>query len=112
MKRSRRTYTAGGTSPEVKEYRAQLAAALKQRCVTLDVFLEANNTTSYAVSRATLFRNMKAVDEGKAPLSAEKKSGRPAKLTDEQWDVVAGAILLEKKKNGPAVGCDMDRGQF
>jgi hypothetical protein len=33
----------------------------------------------------------------KAPLSAEKKSGRPAKLTDEQWDVVAGAILLEKK---------------
>ena len=41
---------------------------------------------------------MKAVDEGKAPLSAEKKSGCPAKLTEEQWDVVSGAILLEKKK--------------
>ena len=54
---------------------------------------------------------MKAVDERKAPLSAAKKSGRPAKLTDEQWDVVAGAILLEKK-NGPAVGGDVDRGQF
>ena len=98
MKRSRGTYAAGGTSPEVKEYRAQLAAALKQRGVTLDVFLEANNTTSYTVSRATLFRNVKAIDEGEPPLSAEKKSGRPAKLMDEQWDVVAGAILLEKKK--------------
>jgi transposase len=41
---------------------------------------------------------VKAIDEGEAPLSAEKKSGRPAKLTDEQWDLVAGAILLEKKK--------------
>ena len=50
MKRSRGSYAAGGTSPEIKEYRAQLAAALKKRGVTLDVFLEANNTTSYAVS--------------------------------------------------------------
>jgi hypothetical protein len=41
---------------------------------------------------------VKAIDEREAPLSAEKKAGRPAKLTDEQWDVVASAILLEKKK--------------
>jgi hypothetical protein len=53
---------------------------------------------------------VKAIDEGKAALSAEKMSGRPAKLTDEQWDVVAGAILLEKKKNRSAVGSDVDRG--
>ena len=59
----------------------------------------------------TLQEHVKAIDERKAPLSAENKSGRPAKLTDEQWDIVAGAILLEKK-NGPAVGSDMDRGQF
>jgi hypothetical protein len=98
MKRSRGNYAAGGTSPEVKEYRAKLAAALKRRGVSLEVFLEANNEAGFPVGRATLFRNVKAVDEGKAPLSAEKKSGRPAKLTDEQWDVVAGAILLEKKK--------------
>ncbi len=54
---------------------------------------------------------MKAFNEGKAPLLAEKKLGHPAKLTDKQWDVVAGVIFLEKK-NGPAVGCDVDRGQF
>jgi transposase len=111
MKRSRGNYAAGGTPPEAKEYRAKLAAALKRRGVSLEVFLEANNEAGFPVGRATLFRNVKAVDEGKAPLSAEKKSGRPAKLTDEQWDVVASAILLEKK-NGSAVGCDLDRGQF
>jgi hypothetical protein len=98
MKRSRCSYAAGGTSPEVKEYRAKLAAALKRRGVSLDVFLEANNEAGFPVGRATLFRNVKAIDAGEAPLSAEKKSGRPTKLTDEQWDVVAGAILLEKKK--------------
>ena len=40
MKRSRGSYAAGGTSPEVKEYRAKLAAALKRRGVSLDIFLE------------------------------------------------------------------------
>ena len=95
----------------VKEYRAQLAAALKRQGVSLDVFLKANNETDFIVKRRTLFQNVKAIDEGEAPLSAEKKSGRPAKLTDEQWDVVAGVILLEKK-NGPAVGSDVGRGQF
>jgi transposase len=98
MKRSRGSYAAGGTPAVVKEYRAQLAAALKRQGVSLDVFLEANNETDFVVKRRTLFQNVKAIDEGEAPLSAEKKSGRPAKLTDEQWDVVAGAILLETKK--------------
>jgi transposase len=98
MKRSRSNYAAGGTSPEFKEYRAKLAAALKRRGVSLEIFLKANNEAGFPVGRATLFRNVKAIDERKAPLSAEKKSGRPPKLTDEQWDVVAGAILLEKKK--------------
>jgi transposase len=98
MKRSRDSYAAGGTPAVVKEYRAQLAAAFKRRGVLLDIFLETNNETDFPVGRQTLFRNVKAIDEGKAPLPAEKKSGRPAKLTDEQWDVVAGVILLEKKK--------------
>ncbi len=80
----------------VKEYRAKLAAALKRRGVSLDIFLKANNETAFGV--ATLFQNVKAIDEGKAPLSAEKRSSHPVKLTDEQWDVVAGAILLGKKK--------------
>ena len=69
MKRSRGSYAAGGTPAVVKEYRAQLAAALKRQGVSLDFFLIANNETDFV---------------------------RPAKLTDEHWDVVAGAILMEK----------------
>ena len=98
MKRSRGSYAAASTPAVVKEYRAQLAFELKQRGVSLDIFLEANNTTQFGVKLWTLQEHVKALDEGKAPLSAEKKSGRPAKLMDEQWDIVAGAILLEKKK--------------
>jgi hypothetical protein len=97
MKHSRGSYAAGGTPAVVKEYRAQLAAALKRQGVSLDVFLIANNETDFIVKRRTLFQNVKAIDEGEPPLSAEKNSGRPTKLTDEQWDIVAGAILLEKK---------------
>jgi hypothetical protein len=64
----------------------------------LDVFLKTNNETDFSIGRQTLFWNVNAIDKGKAALLAEKMSGRPAKLTDEQWDVIAGAILLEKKK--------------
>jgi hypothetical protein len=73
-------------------------AALKRQGVSLDIFLIANNETDFVVKQWTLFQNVKAINEEKAPLLAEKKLGRPAKLTDEQWDVVAGTILLEKKK--------------
>jgi hypothetical protein len=84
MKRSRDSYAAGGTPAVVKEYRAQLAAVFKRRGVSLDIFLEINNEIDFPIERQTLFWNVKAIDEEKAPLSAEKKSGRPAKLTDEQ----------------------------
>jgi transposase len=98
MKRSRRSYATAGTPQVVKEYRAQLAFELKRRGVSLDIFVEANNATQFGVKLRTLQEHVKAIDEGEVPLSAEKKSGRPAKLTDEQWDVIAGAILLEKTK--------------
>jgi hypothetical protein len=84
MKRSRDSYAAGGTPAVVKEYRVQLAAAFKRRGVSLDIFLKINNETDFSVGRQTLFWNVKAIDEGKASLSAEKKSGHPAKLTDKQ----------------------------
>jgi hypothetical protein len=82
MKRSRDSYTAGETPAVVKEYRTQLAAAFKRRGASLDVFLETNNETDFSVRQQTLFRIVKAIDEKKAPLSAEKKSGRLAKLMD------------------------------
>ncbi len=84
MKRSHGSYAAGGTPAVVKEYQAQLVAAFKQNGVSLDVFLTVNNKTDFIIKRWTLFQNVKAINEGEPPLSAEKKSGHPVKLTDEQ----------------------------
>ncbi len=98
MKRERASYAAGGTPAEVKDYRAQLAAALKRRGVPVQTFLEANNETDYSLSLSTLYSHIAAAEAGHSPLSAESGAGRPTKLTEEQWHVVAGAILTEAKK--------------
>ena len=98
MKRDHDGYAAGGTPTDVKEYRASLAVALKRRGVPLSDFLEANNETEFPVSQSTLYTHVKAVEEGGSALSAEKATGRPTKLTEEQWDIVAGAILTCTEK--------------
>jgi transposase len=98
MKNSPGSYAAAGTPVEVKEYRAKLALELKRAGVSLDVIVKANNLTQFPVGRSTLFAHVKALEAGEAPLSAEKHSGRPVKLTTEEWAIVAGAILLEVKK--------------
>jgi hypothetical protein len=95
----------------VKEYRAQLAAAFKRNGVSLDIFLKVNNETDFIVKRRTLFRNVKAIDEGEPPCQLRRS---PAVQRSSRTS--SGTLLLEqfcwKKKNGPAVGGDMDRGQF
>jgi hypothetical protein len=45
------------------------------------------------VSKSTFHRQVADVKRGVAPLSDKKDSGRPPLLSDEQWDVVCGAIL-------------------
>jgi transposase len=52
--------------------------------VSLDIFVKANKVIQFGVKLQTLQEHVKAIDEGEAPLLAKKKSGRPAKLTDEQ----------------------------
>src|SRR5438477_11236009 len=97
-KRYQTSYAAAGTPADLKEYRAELALQLKRRGVSLDTFLEANNETSFPTGRATLYKHVKALDEGRAPLSAEKGGGGQKKLEDALWDVVAGAILMQEEK--------------
>jgi transposase len=98
MNGKRGKYASGGTPALVKDYRAQLARALRDAGVRLETFVEANNSTSFPVALRTLQEHVAALEAGRAPLSAEKKSGRRAKLTEEQWAVVAGAILLSAEK--------------
>jgi transposase len=50
------------------------------------------------VSQSTLYRHARAIDAGGTPLSAEKNQGHPGLLTGEQWEVVAGAVLVAEEK--------------
>jgi hypothetical protein len=97
METPSKKFASAGTPQVVKEYRAELASALKKRSVSLDVFLAAKNETRFSVSRSTLFDHVAEIDRGEAPLSSEKKSGRPGALTGEQWDIVCGAILASEE---------------
>lgn len=87
-----------GVSPEVKTFAAQIALELQKRGVSRALFVEAAKETSYPVAKATLDRHIANIEKGEAPLSAEKKSGRKPLLSDEEWDVVAGAILCAQEK--------------
>jgi hypothetical protein len=98
MDESPKRYKGAGQLPELVEYRAILAAQLRARGVPLATFVEANNETPFPVALRTLQLHVSRVTADQTPLSAEKNSGARAKLTAEQWDVVAGAILLEPKK--------------
>jgi hypothetical protein len=94
---------------ELNVYAAELFLALEDRGITQRDFVQATKNTSHKMSEATLSRNIKALKKGESPYKDSDKRGRPAKLTDEQWNIVAGAILCFDKKNGFTVGCELDR---
>jgi len=98
MEGTSKKYASTGTPQDIKEYRATLALELEDMGVSLATFLKANNKTNYQVSQATLYRHVAALRQGDAPLSVEKKSGRPKKLSNENWDIVAGAILCAQEE--------------
>ena len=83
-------YASAGVSVDVKEHTAALAEALQARGVALETLVSALKETSYAPKKRTLQEHMAAVKGGEAPLSAEKESGAPLALTDEQWAIVFG----------------------
>jgi hypothetical protein len=62
METPSKKFASAGTPQVVKEYRAELASALKKRGVSLDVFLAANNETHFSVSRSTLFDHVAEID--------------------------------------------------
>ena len=96
MKGRKRSAPTGGTPTSVKEYRAELALALKDAGVPLQTFLDANDKTRYPVKKTALYDHVAAIKSGESPFKQAKQSGRPPALTDADWDVVCGAILRSK----------------
>jgi transposase len=103
------------SSPSAKKtefnvYAAELFLALEDRGISQRDFARATKNTSHAMSESTLSRNVTALKKGQSPYKDTDKRGRPAKLTDEQWNVVAGAILcFDKKTDLPWVVNWIDR---
>jgi hypothetical protein len=94
---ARSHYAGAGVSTDVKEHTAAFAVTLQARGVPLETLISALKETSYAPKERTLLRHMAAVKEGEAPLSADKKSGAPPILTDEQWAIVFGWVSVQEK---------------
>ncbi len=91
------TYAGTGVTPAIKEHTAKLAVALQAAGVPMATIVQALRNTDYAPEERTLFRHMAAIKAGQTPLSAEKASGRPATLTDEEWEIVFGWVLQQNK---------------
>lgn len=98
MKRGRGKYKAGGTPAGIKDYRAEFVFRLLECGVEWEKIMEASNLTKYAVGKSTLERHVARARKGEPVVSQEKHSGRAPILTPAEWDIVAGAILLEKNK--------------
>jgi transposase len=96
----------------LKEYRAQLAWHLRDAGVPLETFIKASNKTRFTMSKRSLQTHVAAVGKGESPFKREKRSGRPSKLSEEQWRIVSGAILLCEKAVGLRWVCDFVAAYF
>ncbi len=103
--RPREAYGGTMVSPDVKVHTAQFATALLDRGVPWETVVDCLSRTDYAPKKRTLEEHVGRVRAGEDILSVKKRGGRPAHLTDEQWDVVAGWILSRSDK------VDLDRVQ-
>ena len=54
----------------------------------------------YDVGKSTLARHVASLEAGGTPFKDEKATGAEAKLSAEQWEIVAGAILAAEEKVG------------
>lgn len=95
---SRGSYAGKGVSSDVKEHTAELTKALLDEGVEMSTIVSSLKKTRYAPSQRTLYRHVERIKSGEDVLSAEKKTGREAALTEEEKWVVAGWILAQEKK--------------
>ena len=93
-KRVRGPYAGAGVSEETKGYAAQLAVALNNAGVSIDVFVAASSETDYPVKKRTLEEHIARLRAQQPLFTEEKQLGRPPKLTDEQWFIVCDFVAI------------------
>jgi len=82
----------------VKEHTARFAKALLANDVPMETIVLSLSDTGYSPQKSTLYQHIARLESGDGPIFSETKEGRPAALTEEQWHVVAGWVLLQEKK--------------
>lgn len=93
----RRKIKTARQSEDVKVFRAAVATRLKLLGWSWDEIERLFSDAGYAASNATLRRNVSHIERGEPPFSPSKSSGRPNKVSIEQWQILCGALLFEPK---------------
>jgi hypothetical protein len=95
---SLRRYKAASVHPEVRTYIARVVPALKAAGLSYKRQREILCEAGYDISEASFRRHRACIDEGWAPLSTTKSSGRPKALTAQQIMIFIGWVLDQNAK--------------
>ena len=95
---SRGPYRSRGVSNQTKRQVAQMALAAKRRGETIESFAQSLSGSPYAPSVRILQEHVCLLERGDTLLQDEKVTGRPALVSEEQWDVLCGFILTHPKE--------------
>jgi transposase len=96
---SLRRYKAASVPTEARILIARVADAYMAEGVSYKRQREIYAEAGYEVSERSFRRHRACVDEGHAPLSAEKSSGRPKALTEQQIMIFVGWVLHRNAEN-------------
>ena len=88
-------YLGSGVPVDTKRVVTKLAVNLRHRGVKIGTNVECLNGSGYQPGRSTLLKNIATMESGNNPFSDDKTSGKPALLTDEQWRIICGWILVQ-----------------
>ena len=91
-------YSGSGVSPDVKEQVTLFCVALQSRGVSVSTMVDSLKKTNYAPARRTLTLHMSKIKRGESIFPDNKASGRPPALSEEEWHIVCGWILLQNTK--------------
>jgi hypothetical protein len=94
-----RTYMATAVPAAVRTAVARVAPAFKAEGVSYKRQREIYSEAGYEISATTFRRHLASVHGGEAPLSTNKRAGRPRALTDREAMIFVGWVLMQNDEN-------------
>jgi hypothetical protein len=94
-------YAAGTIPAVVRDAIGVIAESARRKGCSVETFASFLEGTVFALSDRTLYRWVKAVEEGGTPMSAEKLSGNKLKVAWGDQMILAGWVLEMSDENTP-----------